>query len=402
MATNKPNGRVIVIRQESVFLLTAGLLFLASGFLVALVYRSYAWSAFFAVLFYVGFERVNLLFLRLFRSRTASAAASTLTVIIVFILPAYLILQHLIREVLSFIIFLRDHMNDEQIIETALKFPYFTDLVTSNMFFWIEIQNFLLEYAAKYEHLVDPNRVAEWMSSASYWLVGGVTFTVNAVLNLMFGIILLFSMFHEGHRFNLVMQNIMPLQADLYRTFIQRMKEIIWAVLVGNFFVSILQGAAITFGLLIAGVPSPVLWGVIAAVFSLVPVVGTGVIWLPAALYMAFIEDSYSYGIFLLIYGPGMYLILENIVKPLIMNRKVGMHPLFLFLAIIGGIKEFGLSGVFLGPLVVTVFLTLWTIVKLWLQDNRHQGNEAVPAVTDEMTADEADAAEAAGGNPQS
>jgi predicted PurR-regulated permease PerM len=179
-------------------------------------------------------------------------------------------------------------------------------------------------------------------------------------------------MFHEGNHFNNVVQNIMPMQADLYKSFILRMRDIIWAVLVGNFFVALLQGVAITIGLLISGIPSPVLWGVVAAIFSLVPVIGTGVIWLPAAFYLAFIENSYSYAIFIAIYGESMFLLLENIVKPLMMNKKVGLHPLFLFLAIVGGITEFGISGIFVGPLAVTVFLTLWTILKLWLEEVKH------------------------------
>ncbi|MCB1308570.1 MAG: AI-2E family transporter, partial [Leptospiraceae bacterium] len=57
---------------------------------------------------------------------------------------------------------------------------------------------------------------------------------------------------------------------------------------------------------------------------------------------------------------------LENIVKPKLMDRKLGMHPLLLFFAILGGLTEFGFTGVILGPLFVTLFMTIWSIYHIW------------------------------------
>ena len=81
---------------------------------------------------------------------------------------------------------------------------------------------------------------------------------------------------------------------------------------------------------------------------------------------MAFLRQEYAPALFLSIYCPAVYLILENVFKPILLDRKLALHPMFLFLAILGGIAEFGPSGVIIGPVVVTLFLTMWRIYHIW------------------------------------
>jgi len=189
---------------------------------------------------------------------------------------------------------------------------------------------------------------------------------MKTTINIFIGIILLFFLFRDGPHFYIFLENALPFPKSITSNFVSRMKEIISAVLKGNLLVSAIQGTAVGIGFFITGIPNVFLWGSIAAILSLIPIVGTSIVWIPGSLYLVFFEDSIGWAAVLAIYSLSMFLFLENIIKPKLLDKKLGMHPIFLFLAIIGGIAEFGITGVVLGPLFVTLFMTIWSIYHIW------------------------------------
>jgi predicted PurR-regulated permease PerM len=130
------------------------------------------------------------------------------------------------------------------------------------------------------------------------------------------------------------------------------------AILIGNGLGGLIQGTLGGLVFAFFGFKSPFFWGVIMALLAFLPIVGIGAVFLPAAAYL-FLQGRLGAGIFFVVF----YVILsggiEYFFKPKLVGQRVQMHTLLVFLAIIGGLKLFGILGIIYGPLVVTGFLTL-------------------------------------------
>jgi len=128
------------------------------------------------------------------------------------------------------------------------------------------------------------------------------------------------------------------------------------------FIIGAAQGLMVGIGFAIAGIPSAVLFGVAAAVCSLVPVVGASILWAPAAIYLM-TTGHIGYGTFLLLWGVVAVVGVEQILRPIVIGNSVRVHPLLLILVIFGGVIVFGTIGLFLGPVILAVFSEL---LELW------------------------------------
>ena len=139
---------------------------------------------------------------------------------------------------------------------------------------------------------------------------------------------------------------------------ILKFKEMAGAVLIGNGACGLIQGVlgGILFSLF--GIKSPFLWGVIMGLLAFLPIVGIGAVFLPAAGFLM-LSGRMGAGIFFVIFYGLLSGGVEYLIKPRLVGQRVKMHTLLVFLAIIGGLKVFGLLGIIYGPLVVTGFLTL-------------------------------------------
>jgi predicted PurR-regulated permease PerM len=120
----------------------------------------------------------------------------------------------------------------------------------------------------------------------------------------------------------------------------------------------IIQGALGGAVFAICGFRSPLLWGAIMALLAFLPIVGIGAVFLPAAIYL-FLQGRIGTGIFFIVFYALLSGTVEYLFKPKVVGQRVQMHTLLVFLAILGGLKLFGILGIIYGPLVVTAFLTL-------------------------------------------
>ena len=133
------------------------------------------------------------------------------------------------------------------------------------------------------------------------------------------------------------------------------------AILVVNGLGGVIQGilGGVVFALF--GLKSPLLWGVIMGLLAFLPIVGIGLVFLPAAVILIISGRLAAGLIFLVIYAV-ITVGVEYFFKPRIVGQRVQMHTLLVFLSIIGGLKLFGILGIIYGPLVMTAFLTLTDI----------------------------------------
>jgi len=162
----------------------------------------------------------------------------------------------------------------------------------------------------------------------------------------------------DGRHLIRLLGRVSPLQAAQTEELLQEFANVSSATLVGAALTAVVQAMLATIGFTIARVPHAVFLGIVTLVASFVPVVGTAIIWIPAALLLA-LTGHMTAAIFIAIWCGVLLTLADNVVKPLAMRGKVEMHTGLVFLALLGGITMFGLLGIIAGPLVIAFLLAL-------------------------------------------
>lgn len=181
-------------------------------------------------------------------------------------------------------------------------------------------------------------------------------------VNFLIMLFCMFFIFRDGEYLKEMLRTLTPL-TESYRQLIMRtFQEVAKATVIGTLLTAVAQGAAGGLLYWILGIPNALLWGCLTALFSLLPVVGTGIVWAPWALYF-FLTGSTLQGIILVI-GGLLIGMMDNFLRALFIEGKAEMHTLIVFLSIMGGIGYFGLVGMIFGPIIVALGLTFLELYK--------------------------------------
>ncbi len=181
------------------------------------------------------------------------------------------------------------------------------------------------------------------------------------LVNFFFMLLVIYFLLIDGKNLVTFIMELSPLPDEQDIKLFRKFKDMAGAILIGNGVCGLVQGVA--GGLVFAafGLESAFLWGAIMALLAFLPIIGIGAVFLPASLYL-FLVGRTAAGIFFVIF----YMLLsggvEYIFKPRLVGNRVRMHPLLVFLTIMGGLKLFGILGIVYGPLGATAFLTLTDI----------------------------------------
>ncbi len=149
-----------------------------------------------------------------------------------------------------------------------------------------------------------------------------------------------------------------PMKDKYDESIIAKLQNAISAVVNGALFVSVIQGFTIGIGFALFGLPNPVLWGVVSTIAALIPVVGTGLITIPAGLYLMY-TGHVAAGIGMLLYGALLVGTVDNLIRPLLIKRGVDIHPFVILLSVLGGLAYFGPIGFLAGPITIAFFYAL-------------------------------------------
>ncbi len=171
----------------------------------------------------------------------------------------------------------------------------------------------------------------------------------------------LFYLFIDGKRFLKVIVRFSPLKDKYEELLLQKFVSISRATIKGTSLIAIFQGVigAILFGA--TGVSSPVLLGILMTISSVIPTVGSGLIWVPVGIIMILIGYP-AKGIIILAVGGLVIGSVDNILRQKLIGRDVTMHPLLILLSTLGGLGIFGIAGFIIGPIIMALFLALWEI----------------------------------------
>jgi predicted PurR-regulated permease PerM len=191
--------------------------------------------------------------------------------------------------------------------------------------------------------------------------IGGGIF--GFVLAFTVGLYVTYFLLRDGKAIGHRIVHDLPLENDIAKALSDKFLSIVRATIKGSVVVGLVQGflGAITFW--IAGLPSVVLFGMLMAIFSMIPAVGTGLVWVPAAIWLLATGAIWQ-GLFVIFSGVVIIGMADNILRPILVGRDTGIPDWIILITTLGGIATLGLSGVVLGPLVAGLFLAGWSIVQ--------------------------------------
>lgn len=171
----------------------------------------------------------------------------------------------------------------------------------------------------------------------------------------------LFFAFRDAKGIVRVLRHLLPFDESLQLAVLSESRELIFASVAVGLLVAVMQGTLGAFAFLITGIPSAIFWGVVIALFSLVPVVGSSLIWVPAALWLGF-TGHWGKAVLIAAICGGVAGLADNIVRPLLLRNRTHLNELMVFIGVLGGLQAFGLLGLVIGPTILAAALGVFRV----------------------------------------
>ena len=180
---------------------------------------------------------------------------------------------------------------------------------------------------------------------------------LGTVIGFALMLFILFFAIRDGERIAGAVRALLPAEErDTSRLF-GHLAAVTRALVYGTGVTALVQGALVGIGFAVLGLPSPVVFGVLAALAALVPMAGTPVVWVPAVLALA-AQDRWYAAVFMLVWG-GLVTAIDNFLRPWLVAGRAHIGALTVFLGVLGGVGAFGPIGIILGPLVLALAIAL-------------------------------------------
>ena len=209
-------------------------------------------------------------------------------------------------------------------------------------------------------------QVRGWVSEGSQQLLeslaslGGKVFlgAVGTVFGFVLMIFMMFFFVRDGEHMVATLQELIPMSRGHKARLFDHLAQVTRAMVYGTGMTALIQGALVGIAFLIVGLPSPLVFGVIAALTALLPFGGTTLVWVPAVIVLA-AQGRWGAAIFLLVWGALLVSLVDNVVRPLLVSGRANVGTLTVFIGVLGGIAAFGAIGLFLGPVILALAIAL-------------------------------------------
>jgi predicted PurR-regulated permease PerM len=206
-----------------------------------------------------------------------------------------------------------------------------------------------------------------WLEQTSRFLLATGAAALSNIfsfaVNLVVVFITLFFLFREGARIRQRAAVLLPLSGEQVERLFTTINDTVVANVYGGLAVAAAQGCLTGLAFWVLGLPSPIMWGVLTAVASLVPVVGSAMIWVPASLVLL-AGGHWGKALLLLGWGAAVVGQVDTLIRPYVIGKQMKVHTLLLFFALLGGVKAFGIMGLFIGPVVLSVTMAVFAILE--------------------------------------
>ncbi|MEA2036235.1 MAG: AI-2E family transporter, partial [Nanoarchaeota archaeon] len=223
------------------------------------------------------------------------------------------------------------------------------------------VGNFFSDSKVRYHLENTIERVTSYIVDTASNLVFSIP---KFILNFFVMIFTMFYLFKDGAKAFKDLRKLLPLR-DVYKQHLfEKFGKVTYAIVYGYVVVAIIQGVFGAIGFFIFGIQSPIIWGIVMAFAALIPFLGTGIIWIPAALIKLFNgilagnSSEIIGGVLFILYGTIIISGIDNILRPKIIGDKAKVHPVLILTGVLGGLFLFGFIGAIVGPLVLALFAT--------------------------------------------
>jgi len=314
-------------------------------------YGAVLWAAIFAILFAPLYGRLA----RAMRERRTLAAFSTVVIIfVIVILPAAIITGMLLQE--GFNVYAKLRAGE-------WNFGAYFSRVYEALPAWITslLDRFQLTTLAEVQE-----RLSSGLSRGVQFLAGQALNvgqnTVDFLVNFFLMLYLLFFLLRDGRALGQRIRAAVPLRDELQHSFYRKFADVVRATIKGTIVVAIVQGALGGLIFWMLGIQAPVLWAVVMAFLSLLPAVGTALVWAPVAIYLLATGAVWQ-GIVLIAYGILVIGLVDNLLRPILVGKDTKMPDYVVLIATLGGMAVFGLNGFVIGPLIAAMFMAAWDLM---------------------------------------
>lgn len=314
--------------------------------------------------------------LRLTKGRPILASMLTMLLLIICILlPAFIFLTRLIPQAATSLGDISTWLTQYDVSSTTLSDSAF--------------YTYLIDFIKNYLPFIDINSIdfktsmLDLTKSLSQDILKSITTIVsNALtfaLHFLLLLLIMFFMLLDGPSLLSRFMYLFPLKEGQTDTIVERLRAVAKAVLVGGLLVALLQGLAGGIGMAIVGMPA-LFCGAMMAVASLIPVLGTGLVWIPITIWF-FLNGMVWQGVFTLIWCGVFVTSIDSFLRPLFMRNSANLSIFFLFMSILGGLKVFGMLGLFYGPLILGFTVAMISIYAKEYNDvlKSHKLDEVLP-----------------------
>ncbi|MDG4893564.1 AI-2E family transporter [Mesorhizobium sp. WSM4976] len=279
-----------------------------------------------------------------------AAMVSVLTIVLLVFVPAALVVERLVEEAASGAASVRTRLADGELQRLLNAHPSIAPIGR-----WIDQQVDLPSMIAS---------LATWLSNA------GATFVKSSVLQIAEVLITFYMLFYflrDRKAVARLLRDWMPLDSAETERLFQRVFDTVHATIYGTLAVAAVQGSLGGLMFWVLGLPTPLLWGVVMSLLSVVPVLGAFIVWIPAAILLL-LDGDWGKALILTVWGAIVVGGIDNLLRPLLVGNQLRLHTIPAFISMIGGLAVFGAPGFILGPLAVTVTMLL---VEVWAASGR-------------------------------
>jgi predicted PurR-regulated permease PerM len=306
-----------------------------------------AWSAVLAIFFYPLHDNMS----RKMKA-TPAALTSTLAVTLLLIVPALVVLVFTAREALDATARLQGAL--------AVHGQGPSEGLTLRAEEWIRTR---LPESWRTWDMSAPLQQASEKTAAFLGskFTGLLKNLVSFFVDLFIMIFALFFMFRDGEAIVHAVRHLLPFDEKIQTDMVEESKQLIFASVAVGLLVAVIQGVLGGVSFALVGISTPVFWGVLIAFFSLVPVVGSALIWGPVALWLGFTGHWWKALLVVAICG-GVSTVADNIVRPLLLRNRTRINELLLFIGVLGGLEAFGLLGLVAGPTIVAAAMGVFRV----------------------------------------
>lgn len=326
----------------------------ASSFLVVLLLttvaflwlvRGYLEPVFWAAVIAIIFKPMYNLWLARMRRPSLAAALSLLTVIVAILLPLALVGLAVSKESVAF--YNRIASGEIDPIAWAQSIP-----IPESIF-----ERLPIERAELMQRLSQAAVAATQFLGTKLFVIGQSALHLLISLGIM--LYLLFFFFRDGDALVMKLVRTVPLGDQRERRLFASFASVARATMKGSLVVGIVQGTLGGILFAIAGIGAPVFWGTLMTLFSVIPAVGTVVVWVPAGIILL-IGGHVWQGIFVLGGGALFISLADNVLRPILVGKSTKLPDALVLISTIGGISVFGLSGIVAGPIIAAFFVSVW------------------------------------------